>query len=764
MPNALTVSQLLGAKKMITTGNLVGFYQYMANQGYKYATLAEGVVSASAPNGLAALGFMQASATAQGHPLSGAQINKIKIDMAHGWADALIGIASANGKVNADLTGQAILIMHNDVFQKNNLDPSTWTLYAPAQVLGPTQFNALFSDLLNSQGDMAKEIAMDAKIFFQMEACAQYCTDPALQNASLKWIGTAVNSLFSDIDFFLAEDARVGNAIPSGVLLNNLKSNSLTIGSDVNISALADQLAEAYIPKSSTVIASGGLLIDISPDPAATAAANAAARQQLVQSFSDQLQTLRSGASGISYGLAHQTLDGHTIDSITHFWASGAQQYQQTADTSPSGAINVAISGVGDVANFSGAAINISNDSSATVNGNSNYIKAGSGSLTALYGTGNVAKLVSNSGAVVQFYTANSTNTVKGSGNYIGVFATGESFNSSGNVFQFSQHGFGFSVTGDSNRIQLGGSSQSTLYGTGNLVEFIPGSGSLLHLTQANASNTVNGAGNTIGVLANGQNIASSGNVFNFSQGGFSIGIHGDSNWINAGASSGTGLYGTGNVVNFVPGSGSLVNLGTANAGTTVYGAGNTVGILATGQSVFTSGNAFSFSQGGYVTGIHGDSNWVSAGAGSYTGLYGVGNVANLVPGSGSLVHLYTAGATNTVYGAGNTVGILATGQTVVASGDAFNFSQGGFHTTIHGDSNWVNAGAGSYTGLFGNGNVANLVSGSGSLVHLYRGRDEHGQGRREYRGYSRYRSGHSLVGQHVQFFGQRLYGRDIRR
>jgi len=163
--------------------------------------------------------------------------------LAHGWADALIGIASANGKVNADLTGQAILIMHNDVFQKNNLDPSTWTLYAPAQVLGPTQFNALFSDLLNSQGDMAKEIAMDAKIFFQMEACAQYCTDPALQNASLKWIGTAVNSLFSDIDFFLAEDARVGNAIPSGVLLNNLKSNSLTIGSDVNISALADQLA-----------------------------------------------------------------------------------------------------------------------------------------------------------------------------------------------------------------------------------------------------------------------------------------------------------------------------------------------------------------------------------------------------------------------------------------------------------------------------------------------------------------------------------------
>lgn len=51
MPNSLTTSQLTSAKVMITNGNILGFYNYMASQGYGYANLAKGVVECTLLSG-----------------------------------------------------------------------------------------------------------------------------------------------------------------------------------------------------------------------------------------------------------------------------------------------------------------------------------------------------------------------------------------------------------------------------------------------------------------------------------------------------------------------------------------------------------------------------------------------------------------------------------------------------------------------------------------------------------------------------------------
>jgi len=216
------------------------------------------------------------------------------------------------------------------------------------------------------------------------------------------------------------------------------------------------------------------------------------------------------------------------------------------------------------------------------------------------------------------------------------------------------------------------------------------------------ATNTVKGGGNTVGILATGQGIASSGNTFNFSANGFTAEIYGDSNWVNAGASSYTGLFGNGNVANLVSSSGSLVHLYTANAANTVNGAGNIIGILASGQHVNASGDTFNFSQGGFTTGVN-----------------GTNNAFNLPSNSGSTIN-FAANSSGTVNGTGNAIGICGNNDTVNSSGNTFNFAQGGYQTTIHGDSNWINPREGSRSDVYGYNNVISMQGGN-SFAHLYR-------------------------------------------
>jgi len=53
MANSLTTAQLTSAKAMIINGDVIGFYNYMAGQGYGYgyANLAKGVVECTLLSG-----------------------------------------------------------------------------------------------------------------------------------------------------------------------------------------------------------------------------------------------------------------------------------------------------------------------------------------------------------------------------------------------------------------------------------------------------------------------------------------------------------------------------------------------------------------------------------------------------------------------------------------------------------------------------------------------------------------------------------------
>ncbi|MDR6450278.1 hypothetical protein J2794_006419 [Paraburkholderia terricola] len=377
------------------------------------------------------------------------------------------------------------------------------------------------------------------------------------------------------------------------------------------------------------------------------------------------------------------------------------------------------LKGGNNTAQVSGATVLAGSDVTSTINGDNDTVDAGSGSRAVLYGTSDVVNLVANGGSLVNIMQANSSDTVNGAGNIVGILASGDNVTASGETFNFSAGGFTTRITGNGDIINAGSSSGTLLYGTGDIVNFYANSGSLVNIMQGNSSDTVNGAGNTVGILGSGDNVTASGDTFNFSAGGFATAITGNGDIINAGGGSGTLLYGTGDIVNFYANSGSLVNIMQGNSSDTVNGAGNTVGILGAGDNVTASGDTFNFSVGGFTTAITGNSDIINAGGGSSTVLYGTDDIVNLIANSGSLVNIMQGNSSETVNGAGNTIGVLASGDSVAASGDTINSSSGTSFNLSGGNDTVSLGGTGDYLGLLGG---AYSVSGTGATINTWAG------------------------------------------
>ena len=66
MAQTLILTQLQAAQKLITQGELNGFYQYISSMGYDYAALADGVITDSYPSGTTANDYLIQYAESQG--------------------------------------------------------------------------------------------------------------------------------------------------------------------------------------------------------------------------------------------------------------------------------------------------------------------------------------------------------------------------------------------------------------------------------------------------------------------------------------------------------------------------------------------------------------------------------------------------------------------------------------------------------------------------------------------------------------------------
>lgn len=146
MPNSLTTVQLLSAQAMITSGDVLGFYNYMASQGYGYANLAKGVVECTLlSGGSTAQNFMVQEAERRGITLSDQKVFDVERVMANGYIKTLIDKSSlqgGNGAVNLDISYQDALAFHTGGFQSLGLPKELWTLYRPSEVLTQTQLES----------------------------------------------------------------------------------------------------------------------------------------------------------------------------------------------------------------------------------------------------------------------------------------------------------------------------------------------------------------------------------------------------------------------------------------------------------------------------------------------------------------------------------------------------------------------------------------------------------------------------------------------
>ncbi|MBF7686568.1 hypothetical protein I2F17_12140, partial [Acinetobacter sp. B10A] len=162
------------ATHLLHTRGPAAMYDYMADYGYQYANLANGVATGNSLAGNAALNHMQAVAERNGTPLSQQQIEKIRYDMAEAYKTVISDkINRQDNSRYEDINANEAQTFHNRVFTDNHLPIEAWTLTGPFGVLTEAGKEKLWQDSLNAAGHPDKEAALSGQVVAQMFA-AQY--------------------------------------------------------------------------------------------------------------------------------------------------------------------------------------------------------------------------------------------------------------------------------------------------------------------------------------------------------------------------------------------------------------------------------------------------------------------------------------------------------------------------------------------------------------------------------------------------------------
>lgn len=223
MATTMTVAEIQQASAMIASGNLAGFYGYMADQGYNYALLAGGLVTGGSFSGEAAVNYLIGSAQAQGVVITPDKLTAIETDMANKWVDALESAAQASptGTVDGDLTYAQTLAFHTQVFSDFGLGPQTWTLYTPGQVLSPDYMQSSWESMLSQlstpvTGPMLSEVQLTT----DMIEAASNSLNPQSASAALSWLSANafnVGSDFTAVFEAATPSAQISQVVDGGV-------------------------------------------------------------------------------------------------------------------------------------------------------------------------------------------------------------------------------------------------------------------------------------------------------------------------------------------------------------------------------------------------------------------------------------------------------------------------------------------------------------------------------------------------------------------
>ncbi|WP_321955764.1 beta strand repeat-containing protein [Paraburkholderia bannensis] len=374
----------------------------------------------------------------------------------------------------------------------------------------------------------------------------------------------------------------------------------------------------------------------------------------------------------------------------------------------------VAVYGRNDSLNASSAQFSISSGGlSSTISGNNNTINADANSITALYGTGSIVNFAQNSGAIVRLYNANSSATVNGAGNTIGIWATGDSVTASGETFNFATGGFSINIAGGSNSVNENVGMSVSATGGGNTINAAAGTMTSVSGTNGNADQinanglsfggtSANGQGAGIWLGANTQvNLTGSGNGLG-ENAGDSVSVIGGGNTINAAAGTMTSVSGTN-------GNADQINAnGLSFGGTSANGLGTGIWLGANTQVNLTgSGNGLGENAGDSVS-VIGGGNTINAAAGTMTSVSGTNGNADQINANG----LSFGGASANGQGTGIWLG-ANTQVNLTGSGNGLG-ENAGDSVSVIGGGNTINAAAGTMTSVSGTNGNADQINANG--------------------------------------------------
>lgn len=133
-------------------------------KGYKYATLAESVVSQNSPSGGAASNFLKLTAQRHGRSISDSTVNSIYNQMARGYLDALTAQYSSQGIVTRDINYREAWDFHSRSFAAHGLPADAWTLNSLFNVMANDAIRERYwIEILSTAGNPAAELAILVK-------------------------------------------------------------------------------------------------------------------------------------------------------------------------------------------------------------------------------------------------------------------------------------------------------------------------------------------------------------------------------------------------------------------------------------------------------------------------------------------------------------------------------------------------------------------------------------------------------------------------
>lgn len=189
IPDSLTGKEVNQLRKLVAKGRLTKAYDNLAERGYQYAILANGVVKGDSFAGRVALEYLEKVAEEQSVAFAEEQLDAVRQAMADVYLKTLAQqINDTQAKVSRDILADEAWQFHSEVFASQGFAANAWTLHLPFTVMATEARDLYWAATLNSAGDFNKEILLGIAVDFIVKQAAINIFEPGQAHEAIAWL------------------------------------------------------------------------------------------------------------------------------------------------------------------------------------------------------------------------------------------------------------------------------------------------------------------------------------------------------------------------------------------------------------------------------------------------------------------------------------------------------------------------------------------------------------------------------------------------